>query len=976
MEKKRLEVILDAQNHAEGAMRQFGTGLNHLVDQANRVRSASSRAFREGAESLSQMSGGSSIAGRAMQFLGGAIRSPILGLVALGNIATGVLSSLAGAVLRLGQTFLSVLGNMLQSILNRAIQAFTAFGLAATAALGLAAKQAAEFGHGMRYVNSIMQLSEAGFGAISQQVKEMAQSVGVAPAILARGLYDVASSGFKGAEGLQVLAAAAKAGVAGLSDTATAARAVISVLNAYGLGASEAGRISDIMFKGVDIGIFTFGDLAGTLGTVVASAAAAKISFTEIMAAFASMTKAGVDASETSTALNRIIVSFLSPGKEFAAALQAIGIESGAAHIQLQGLVGAVKALNQIAGDNPIILADMGLESRALKAALSLTRDEGRAFASDLAAMGQASGATDRALSQIDMSLARLWERMKVGAQVMLVSLGEAFGPALETLVSGATSTFQQLTAVLVDVSQSDRFQAFVVGISAALEEAGATIGAWITWLAENWEQIWDWVATRASTAADYIAGSIGGIIAVIQQLYASRGAIWDWARELMQAFLAVGQSIYSSVVTRIEGLLKVVKGMAPWVAGALAALKAIPTGMAVGGALGGVPGAIGGGAIAGAAGFGTGYGITKGIEESLVPAIRKSLEKIGPSAVKEFDKLRAEAAKNAPGAILNAGETFQAGSRGMRDRLAAFLERITPGKQEGQSAAERAAGWERVGPGAWLVPQDPHAVEMQKRMEEASGRQVQAAGLQSDAAKAQIAAAAKNLGAAAKTAELMAEVMARANEKQSGFGPNERIQRWGLMARAAGATGDKDVELQALTEQAIEKAEITRTLRSKITPESSLAAFENYAVAEEQLRQMYQSIGERVGKGGGVHMIGEGSQTKGGPESWLSGRDYIAKEMARRAETERYTQWEQMDADRAARAASAAEFTGTFGGDIARRRRGEAFGPADGGAGVTVLQINIGQVNSKDQLLAAVTSSVEQFWTDQIDLESQRQGY
>jgi len=79
-----------------------------------------------------------------------------------------------------------------------------------------------DFGQNMANVNSIMQLSDDGLRALQDQVLSLANDPRIAagPAELAAGLYNVASSGFQGAEGLKVLEAAAIAASAGMTTTA------------------------------------------------------------------------------------------------------------------------------------------------------------------------------------------------------------------------------------------------------------------------------------------------------------------------------------------------------------------------------------------------------------------------------------------------------------------------------------------------------------------------------------------------------------------------------------------------------------------------------------------------------------------------------------------------------------------------------------------------------------------------------------
>ena len=82
-----------------------------------------------------------------------------------------------------------------------------AVGAASIAAI----KMAADFEKSMRNVNSISKLSEDQFKAQSQQVIELSKKLPQSAKVLADGLYDIASSGFQGADGLKVLEASAKA---------------------------------------------------------------------------------------------------------------------------------------------------------------------------------------------------------------------------------------------------------------------------------------------------------------------------------------------------------------------------------------------------------------------------------------------------------------------------------------------------------------------------------------------------------------------------------------------------------------------------------------------------------------------------------------------------------------------------------------------------------------------------------------------
>ena len=86
----------------------------------------------------------------------------------------------------------------------------------AVAGVGIASiKMAAQFETSMRNVNSISKLSEQQFAAISDEVLQLSTRMPQSAKALADGLYDIASSGFAGADGMKVLEASAKAASSG-----------------------------------------------------------------------------------------------------------------------------------------------------------------------------------------------------------------------------------------------------------------------------------------------------------------------------------------------------------------------------------------------------------------------------------------------------------------------------------------------------------------------------------------------------------------------------------------------------------------------------------------------------------------------------------------------------------------------------------------------------------------------------------------
>jgi len=388
----------------------------------------------------------------------------------------------------------------------RAATVLAGFAAAAAAGLGVAIKWSAEFEGQMRNVNSILQETEPNFRALSEAVLSLAGKTGQAPAVLARGLYDIASSGFAGADGLKVLEAAAKAATAGLSTTAVASRAITAVLNAYGMNASQAAHVSDVLFKTVERGVITFEELAQNVGDVVAMTATANIKFEEVGAAIAAMTRAGIQPAEAFTSLNMVIRSIINPTAEATAAAAQLGIQWDATALASKGVIGMFKGLGvefktrvkdidalraagaseaqimAIVAENAGImvtqLAALFPEVRALRGALVLASQAGEIFSKEMEYMAEASGSTARALAEQSKSLAVAWQ--KAWATIQGVFIGAA--GSMLPLLKGLTDSVRLLAELSRGIPKPIQAAAVaVIALAAGLAGLTAALILWNT---------------------------------------------------------------------------------------------------------------------------------------------------------------------------------------------------------------------------------------------------------------------------------------------------------------------------------------------------------------------------------------------------------------------------------------------------------------------------------------------------------------
>jgi len=312
--------------------------------------------------------------------------------------------------------------------------------LALATGVGLVVDETLQLDTAMRNVNSISGMTEGALGATRRELVRMSGDAGAGAqkaSVLAEGLYDIASSGFQGADGMKVLDASAVAASAGMTQTAVSAKAITAVLNAYKKPAEEAADVSDTLFSTVNLGVISFEQLSHNLGDYIGTAQSLGVSFDETGAAIATMTLNGITATQSGTALNSVLAKLIKPGEGLATVLHDLGYESGTAAIEALGLRGTLMAVNEATGGTAEGMSGAFDDINALRGALALTSGEGENYAAvsdKITDRTQRAGAAQEALAEQSKAVTfhlGLIRNQAVGAGVGLANM------ALPTVVDG-----------------------------------------------------------------------------------------------------------------------------------------------------------------------------------------------------------------------------------------------------------------------------------------------------------------------------------------------------------------------------------------------------------------------------------------------------------------------------------------------------------------------------------------------------------
>ena len=260
-------------------------------------------------------------------------------------------------------------------------------------------KMASDFESSMTKIQSLVGLSADAVEGFEKDVLSLSGQTARAPKELADAMFFVTSAGIRGAEATEVLAASAKAAAVGLGDTATIADLATSALNAYGSDVISATGATDVMVAAVREGKLEADELAGSMGRVLPVASSMGVSFNEVGAAFASMSRTGTNANEAATQLRSIMVSLLKPTKQAEEALEGMGLSSEELRTQMRdkGLLSTLQTLSTEFDGNADAAASVFGNVRALVGVMDLMGANAESTSQIFANMADTTGTLNKA---------------------------------------------------------------------------------------------------------------------------------------------------------------------------------------------------------------------------------------------------------------------------------------------------------------------------------------------------------------------------------------------------------------------------------------------------------------------------------------------------------------------------------------------------------------------------------------------------
>lgn len=251
----------------------------------------------------------------------------------------------------------------------------------------------------------------------------------------AEAMLELAKGGLTVDQAMQAAKGTLQLAAAAQVDAAEAAEIQSAALNQFGLEASQAGRVADVLANTANAAAGEITDMALALKYVGPVAKSMSISIEDTAAAVGLLANNGIRGENAGTALRGILASLAAPSKEAAGALKTLGIQA----FDSQGkFVGLRKVTDDLAKAKGRMTEAAFTEAAAtafgrepLAAVTALAAEGAVSFDEMAAAVARQGGAADVAAAKTK-GLGGAWEALKSQTETVFIGIFEAIDGPLE----------------------------------------------------------------------------------------------------------------------------------------------------------------------------------------------------------------------------------------------------------------------------------------------------------------------------------------------------------------------------------------------------------------------------------------------------------------------------------------------------------------------------------------------------------------
>ncbi len=316
----------------------------------------------------------------------------------------------------------------------------------ATAAIGGVAvstgKMAMDFEDAIAKVSTIADTTQVPIEDLEKSILELSNTSGIASTEIAENVYNAISAGQSTGDAVNFVENSTKLAKAGFAEAGDALDILTTILNSYGMEASEVTNVSDMLIQTQNLGKTTVAELSSAMGKVIPTAKANGVQLDQLCGSYAVMTSNGIATAETTTYLNSMLNELgkqgTSAANAFAAGTEDIkegGLTMAEAMEMGWSLTDVLAVLGKQASESGTTIGNMFGSAEAGKAATVLY-DNAEKLNSAVQQMGDSAGATDEAYAKLEtdsFNLQKVLNEVKNTGIELGKTIMSSLGPMIES---------------------------------------------------------------------------------------------------------------------------------------------------------------------------------------------------------------------------------------------------------------------------------------------------------------------------------------------------------------------------------------------------------------------------------------------------------------------------------------------------------------------------------------------------------------
>lgn len=313
-----------------------------------------------------------------------------------------------------------------------------------------ASEAAAEYETYLAKVSTIADPAQASLSTISGEITALSMHTGKAVTELSDATYQALSAGVETANAVSFAGTATELAVGGFTTAATAVDVLTTALNAYGLEATYAENISDMLVTTQNLGKTTVDELASNMGRVIPLASAYGVEIDNLSTGYAVMTANGIATAETTTYLKSMLNELGTTSSTVAGVLMN---ETGMSFADLTAAGYSLGDVLDILGDsvdgNTTAFNELWGSQEAGVGALSLYNTGAERFNTVLDEMQDSAGAASKAYETMTDTTEHGSERMANSFNNLQISVGTVLNPTFDAFYNTVADGTDALTSFI-----------------------------------------------------------------------------------------------------------------------------------------------------------------------------------------------------------------------------------------------------------------------------------------------------------------------------------------------------------------------------------------------------------------------------------------------------------------------------------------------------------------------------------------------